>query len=131
MSYLNVYAVDFEDYEEKVQKLKDTAPNKVEYGTDRIDIDITAKQDELMCVAVPYLPGWSVTVDGVSEKIYKANERYMGVMLTKGDHKVKLVYNRPLQKEGIILTIAGAAAFAAICIFTEINKRKRRSNPPQ
>ena len=124
---LKVHTVTFEDFKDDIQVLKEKVPDKIEYGTDKLNIDIALDKDVLMCVAIPYHEGWKVNVDGITEKIYQANDRYMGIKLSKGDHNVELVYIRPLQKEGFILTIVGVAIFAIIIIAGEIKYKRKKT----
>jgi len=39
-----------------------------------------------------YLSGWSATVDGVPQKIYRANYAYMAIPLSAGTHDIVLTY---------------------------------------
>lgn len=126
-SDMNIYAVEFDDYKEKILDLRENIPDKIEYGTDKLNIRIDPDKNVLMCVAIPFQTGWSVTVDGVPEKIYKANDRYLGVILTKGEHDVELRYNRPFQKEGVALTIVGVAAFVTLLIIVEVRRKKKKN----
>jgi len=61
-----------------------------------------------------FYPGWKVFVDGVQEKIYRANSAFRGVPIQQGIHTVRFVYDPFSFKVGLGLT---GISTVSLCLF--------------
>lgn len=114
---LNVYSVPFgEEYNEKIRSLRECCLEEISMGTDSVSGIIDVGHRELLCVAIPFSDGWSAFVDGEPVDPLCVNEHYIGLFLPEGRHSVKLEYETPYKKAGIIVTLFGIIAFICICI---------------
>lgn len=60
------------------------------------EIDITAKvktKKSILILADLFYPGWRVFVDGKESEIMNVNDLFRAVKLTKGEHRVKFIYD--------------------------------------
>jgi uncharacterized membrane protein YfhO len=65
----------------------------------------------------------------VKTEIVLANIGYMGVFLETGDHEIKLIYETPGMKAGLLLSLLSLASLSLIMIyrgFIKINKQMHR-----
>ena len=53
------------------------------------------------------------------------NERYVGLVVPAGEHKIKIQYEQPFKKAGFLLTLTGVVLFAVIVVITERKKKTR------
>ncbi len=100
-------------FEESVAALREDSLVNEKILTNRIEGDISLKTEKILCFSVPYSDGWSVSVDGRSAELLRANDMYMGVDLGPGDHHVVLSYTTPRLVTGVRMSAVGLAAFAA------------------
>ena len=72
---------------------------------------------------LPYSTGWTATVDGKKAPVIRTNQAFVGLKLPQGTHKVKLVYNIPGLKLGMITSIIGLILLAISLIYTKFKKK--------
>ncbi len=113
---IGIYQIPLEGIEESVNKLKDDILDNLTLDTNKITGDISLDEEKLLCFALPYLKGWSATVDGVKMKIYKTNVMYMGLDLPPGEHHIELNYATPFLKEGAIVSVVCVLIFIGLMI---------------
>jgi len=104
---LNVIAVSFDNYEEKIERLKANVLENIKFGVNSLSGTINADEPEILCITVPYSEGFKAYIDGKPARIYTADGRYIGLELDKGKHKIELKYSSPYKKEGIMLSVFG------------------------
>ena len=80
------------------------------YVSGAIDCD----RDGLLYASIPQNGNWSVLVDGQPAEIKPVGECMIGVELTAGQHEVEYLYKNAAFSLGWKVTLACAAAFAAI-----------------
>ena len=80
-----------------------------------------------MKLYIPYSKDWTAYVDGKEVEILRANTAFSGLELTRGSHKIKLVYHTSGFKFGIVLSGVGVLALIALIVVRIIRKKKRRA----
>ena len=105
-----------ENYEEKINKLKEDTLENVKISNNKITGNIEVEKDKLLCFSIPYNEGWSIKIDGKETQLYKANTMYMMAKVKKGYHEIELNYITPGLKEGIILSVIGLILFIKIVL---------------
>lgn len=80
-----------------------------------------------MLLSVPYSKDWTAYVDGKEVKIHRANTAFSGLALTKGNHKIRLVYSTSGFTLGLALSVVGVLAFIALMIARYVRKKKRHT----
>jgi uncharacterized membrane protein YfhO len=75
-------------------------------------IEVLAPSDGLLVLCDTYYPGWKAYVDGVEQKIYRANHVFRAVPVTEGSHTVRFVYRPRSLLIGAI--VSGMALLATV-----------------
>jgi hypothetical protein len=55
-------------------------------------LTINANGPGWLVLSEPWAPGWRASVDGVSVEVYRTDVAFCGLPISKGSHKVVLVY---------------------------------------
>jgi hypothetical protein len=64
----------------------------IKYDEALIEAEVNATGNNFVFIGNTYLPGWKAYIDGSNTKIYKTNHGYLGIVVPKGSHKVKIEY---------------------------------------
>jgi len=75
------------------------------WGQGHIEIE-TNGEGGILRIAESHDPGWHAEIDGQSEKIYRADYRFMALQVPPGSHHVTLQYSPPRFWLGAVLSIA-------------------------
>ena len=121
---LDVYGIPMEGFKEKIQGLRENTLKSIAFGTDYVRGKITLSSDKLLCLATPFSTGWRAYVDGHEVEVHCVNERYPGIVVPEGTHKIRFRYHMPYKKEGFLLSILGIAALIALLLYDIKKKRK-------
>jgi hypothetical protein len=92
-----------------------------EYATDRLVLDVRAREDALVATSIPAWPGWRVRLDGQRLPIVTYNHGFVAFRVPEGPHRIELSY-RPLS------VTLGAAISVASAVLAWIVLRTRRRN---
>lgn len=77
----------------EVETPDSTAEIKItRYDEALIEADVTASGNNFVFIGNTYLPGWKAYIDGNETEVYKANHGYLGIVVPKGSHKIKIEY---------------------------------------
>ena len=96
----------------------------VQADTDRITGTITTTGRRVLAFAIPYSPGWDISVDGQQVESLKVNDLLLGVELDTGTHTVQLRYHSPGFRPGLALAGAGLCALGTMLLY---RKRERKA----
>jgi len=66
-----------------------------------------------------YYPGWKVYVDGIEEKIYRADYLLRAVHLPPGFHQVRFVYDPMSFKVGLWIILSTLFCFGGYLIYSK------------
>ena len=118
---MNLYFIAKDDFKEKLSRLNSNTLQNISLKTNTVSGTISVDSDKLLCMAIPYSKGWSVKVDGQVKDIECVNDRYIGVLISPGDHNVEFSYKTPYKMTGLIMSVAGISLFVFICV---LNKKR-------
>jgi uncharacterized membrane protein YfhO len=124
---LMVYALSQSVFEDVYNKLADEQLDITEFSDTEINGKITALEDGVMFLSIPYEKGWSVYVDGVKTDTVKLMDSMLGVELAAGEHDISIKY----VPEGFVPGVATSTASAVICAgiaFIDTKKRKKKQS---
>lgn len=62
------------------------------YDEALIEAEINATGNNFVFIGNTYLPGWKAYIDEEKTDVYKTNHGYLGIVVPKGSHKVKIEY---------------------------------------
>ena len=85
----------------------------------------------LLVLSDTYFPGWRAAVNGRAQAIYPTDGALRGVPVPKGTSRVEFRYEPRAFSIGLVLAVAGLAAFVAIWIFSEWRRRSRLRTEPR
>ncbi len=88
----------------------------LEYQPNRLVIKTMAPGNTLLFISDNYFPGWRVKIDGVSQKIYRANYTFRAVPVAEGEHKVVFSYEPWSFKVGKIISGITLLLILGLCL---------------
>ena len=92
-----------------------------DYSSTGIEGTITAEEDGMCIISVPYEKGWTVTVDGRKKDIQLLEDCMIAVPLSEGEHQIELKFVPNGMIPGIVMTVCGLIIFGGMCI---VRRRK-------
>ncbi|HEX7478097.1 MAG TPA: hypothetical protein VF331_09845 [Polyangiales bacterium] len=93
-------------------------------SADRFDYDTRSDRDGFLIVAQVWYPGWKLTIDGVSARLYRTNHALIGAWVPGGRHRLRLTMTSPALRLGVLL--CASAAFNAAMFVLQGWFRSRR-----
>lgn len=122
---IEVTTLDYNYLTEINKKIDSYIIDKKKTKGDNIYGKINVQEDNsTFVISIPYDRGFTVTVDNNKVKYYEINKSFIGFPIKKGNHIIKIKYNSPGKKIGIILSIIGLIIY----IITILNEKKQRGN---
>lgn len=88
--------------------IKDGSARVEKYLPNEVTINTKADGSSLLFLSDSYYPGWKVYVDGRQSEIYRADFAFRSVVVPKGEHSIKFIYDPMSFKLGLGLSILGA-----------------------
>ncbi len=79
----------------------------------------------LAVIAQTYYPAWKAYVDEKPVKIWRANYAFQAVELPAGRHSVRLAYEDPWLRAGVLLSVLGLTATVALWLFAHFRPGRR------
>ncbi|WP_271809507.1 YfhO family protein [Clostridium beijerinckii] len=114
--------VEFDNVPSSVERLRQDNFQITSFQQDHINSKVNVNKDKILCFSIPYDKGWTVKVDGIEVNTHKVNVGLLGVEMKQGGHNVELIYQPPLLKMGMILSIFTAV----ILVLLKVCNRKFR-----
>ncbi len=119
---MKFYAYSLEGYTENMEKLMASSWQNVQYNdnpdsTPFVSGTVTATQDGIFQLAVPYSAGWRAYVDGEEVEVLECGIKYMGVQVSEGTHEIRFEYTTPGFIPGVITTVIACVLMAAWFFF--------------
>ena len=104
------------DYNLKIYKLNKSSVEKLFSDLDEelvienvkknlLEGNIKLKNDGTLLITFPYDRGFELYVDGVKSDYYEIFDTFVGIDLKSGEHTIKLIYQTPYLKIGIIFSL--------------------------
>ena len=120
---IEVWCQPMGDYAAQVKALGEETLQNVQTSWRGLTGEIRVSTDKMLCVAIPYMDGWTAFVDGERVPLYRANTAFMALELAAGEHSVELRYWMPGLSAGLALSGLGVLCLAALSVWN----RKRRN----
>ncbi len=89
----------------------------------RVTLETRAAYESFLVFFDAWSSGWSVSVDGVTERLFRSDVCFRGVRLAAGSHRVVFEYRAPGVRDGLLLGLLGALLLVALA------GRRPRSGP--
>lgn len=123
---LTVVCQPMTDYKQQVSALGEEVLEKVAFDNDVLTGNITVDQPKLLCLSIPYSEGWTAYVDGKPATLHQANTMYMALALDAGAHEIRLEYQTPYLREGVLVSLVSLLGVAVFAVIYETVRRKRK-----
>ncbi len=120
-----VTQLSFDGYEVACDALAKEHLENVVFSDNKISGSITVSENKLLCLSLPYSPGFTAFVDGKEVEIKKTDLAFMGIELTQGEHTVELRYFTPFLAFGILVSAVGWSIFVIWVICDKIKSNKK------
>ena len=91
-----------------------SAVTLVERRPSRITFLTHAASESFLVFFDAYSEGWTVTVDGATDRVLRADVCFRGVRLAGGTHRVVFSYRPPGVRDGLLLGLLGLVLLAAV-----------------
>lgn len=105
------------------KKVSEKISSKVDYEyINLVDtkIDVSTQEDGLLFVSDAYYSGWKAYLDDKEVKIYRADFAFRAVVVPKGNHVVKFVYNSDSFYKGIAISLI---SFLLVLVYSLLRKK--------
>lgn len=116
-----IYGLDRKVWDEAYAELSDEMMQITDYSSTVIEGTITAEEDGMCIISVPYEKGWTVRVDGRKKDIQLLEDCMIAVPLSEGEHQIELKFVPNGMIPGIVMTVCGLIIFGGMCI---VRRRK-------
>lgn len=116
--------------EEKVpfaQTSQDVKEGRVEFNTytpNKIDLKVNQDQDGILFLSDSFYPGWKAFIDGRESKIYRADYAFRAVLVPRGNHVIKFLYEPLNFKAGLILSFGVIISLTGILALSFFKRKK-------
>lgn len=119
-------AFNLDIYAQNVAMLAADSLRDAQLTDTRLTGKTSVSQPKMMYLSIPYDGGWHLKVDGKETEKQIVFAGMTGVLLTPGQHTIEMVYELRYFSKGVILSLLGLAALAAL-IF--VQRRKGGAEP--
>jgi hypothetical protein len=96
------------------------------YEPQRVELTAVMNHAGLVILADAFYPGWRLTIDGAEAPIYRTNHAMRGAAVAAGTHRLVYTYEPDSFRYGVWLSLAGAAALAALTGWTAMGSHGGR-----
>lgn len=120
----NLAAYGYKDaiaYNEEA-KIEITDPKRDSMLTGSIEVP----EDGMVMLAIPFEKGWSVYLDGMKQEIKRADYGFIAFQTPEGSHEIKVVFEAPLFKTGVIVSMISCIIFISMLVWNIRISRERR-----
>lgn len=114
---IDLYIRDYSSLNNEIAKLKEDTLKDIQFSANQITGNITLDQKKLLLLTIPYEKGWIAYDNGKEVPIIQSNYMYSGLLLSPGEHQIKLVYRTPGLRMGTIVAVIGWFLFLLLVIF--------------
>ncbi|AFH50592.1 Hypothetical protein IALB_2889 [Ignavibacterium album JCM 16511] len=113
----------------KIDAIDSTASIRLlNYDEALIEAEVNASGNNFIFIGNSYHPGWKAYIDGTRTEVYKTNHGYLGILVTKGKHLLKIEYAPEsfFISRNIALVLSSLVILGLIVTLVIEIKRKRK-----
>ncbi len=123
---VHAYTMDVGAFEKAVSVVKEESMTVGHFSDGRIDGSITAKEDGLMVMTIPYDKGWTVKVDGEIVETRAIDECLLSFDLKQGFHRIELTFVPDKFYAGLGISLASLLLLLAISLLRRVFSSRLR-----
>ena len=120
---IKVVAVSMKDYENDVEKLKQSNFELLEMTSSKITAKAKVEEEGILQFRTLYSKGWKIFIDGKEQTPMLVNQYFLGVPLEKGEHKITLEYHTPYLILGVIISLFSITTFIGLSYYEKSRKK--------
>lgn len=126
ISNIELYKINYEDI-----KIVNTTVDEFNFSKDNtsgdvIEGNINVSSDGYLYMSIPYDDGFKIYLNDIEYAYEMVDNGFIGIKVEKGFYDVKIKYEAPFFKEGIVISGISFIWFCAI-LFKEMKKNKKKS----
>ena len=125
--YVYGYQLDVDAYNEMVKELSDEQLEVTKYDATSLEGTVTAKNDGLLFLTIPYSEGWYAWVDGEETEVTPVNDALMAIKMSAGKHDVRIEYIPAGFKPGVCITCASIVTIILLAAIPALIRKARAS----
>ncbi|MDE5754344.1 MAG: YfhO family protein [Oscillospiraceae bacterium] len=125
--YIYFYELNEEVLREGYALLQNSTLELTEISDTKVSGQITAQQDGVLYLSIPYEDGWSIWVDGQKSEVISLFDAMCGVELNAGSHEILLKYSPKGFVPGVLISIGSLG----ILILVWLWERKHPEKPEE
>lgn len=116
---ISSYVYGFNDavWQAAYDRLDDETVKITSHSDTRIEGVVTASEDSMCVMSVPYEKGWKVKLDDRKVDVSFLGNAFIAVPVSAGEHTISLRFIPEGMTVGILLTMCSLAAFVIMCLF--------------
>jgi uncharacterized membrane protein YfhO len=95
------------------------------YKLNSISLDVSTPQNGILLLSEIYYPGWNAYIDGVKQKILRANWNLRAIPVTKGAHAVDVRFEPESFRRGAFITMTSILLSVIGIVYSLYKKEKR------
>jgi len=104
---IEYYYIYYNDFMEIIKPLKDNRFENINHSNNKISFSTNYETEKFIVLSVPFDRGWNLRVNGVKQKIYNANNGFIGFIAPQGEATYRIDYFTPGLLFGLIITFLG------------------------
>lgn len=98
------------------------------YTPNKVSLRVNTNASQFLFINDTYDAGWTVLVNGVDSRLYKANFAFRGTIVPKGTSDVEFIYKPRSFETGKVISIV-AILFTGVFLLSEVKDKKFRRLP--
>lgn len=111
------YALNLDKLEQASKSISENEVQFTKFENGCVELDVSSDKKQRLYLSIPYDKGWKIEVNGEKAEPELFADCMMTLQLNEGDYKIRLKYEVPGLKPGIVVSCAGVAALAALIIY--------------
>jgi uncharacterized membrane protein YfhO len=124
---IKLYAAAYHEdvFNEAFDKLNQNTFDITSFEDTRIEGTITADTDGVMFTSIPYIPGWTITVDDEeTDSVSIGNDGVIGVEVPEGTHTITFSYSPKGLKAGCIISVISLVITVGYCFYCKKKEKQ-------
>ena len=92
--------------------------------------EVNAGYEGVLFTSIPCDKGWKITVDGEPVEGRKIFDTFLAIDLPEGRHTITMEYEPEGLRQGAIITFASVLFVAAVAVWGQVQKKRRKEKKP-
>ena len=127
---LMIYALNKEVFEKAYCALADEQLHITGFSDRKIRGELTAKEDGILFLSIPYEKGWKVYIDGERAGTFKLVQSMTGVNVPAGEHDIRIEYTPEGFPLGLTISIVSLGLVIFVIFLDKRRLKRRRQTAP-